>query len=470
MKSYTYLTLLFLLASIVGYGGTKSTTVVKGQVLNPRGNTIKLSTVADYFTHEPMEYTIDLAGDNRFEFEISVDEAKIAKLQHGNSEIEIFIEPEQELSLSFDAWDMQATVIFEGDGASNNTYLNLFEQKFARLTDEYIIYKMASMNAQEFKIMMKKKRQEKNAFYQKHKKSFKFTKTFDGYAKADIDYWFGHHLMRFRWEHAFYNDIPPPLDLPYEYFDFLREDIAISNDEAVTNEKYLFFLDQFLEYENARIRRIVGPSYKEPKYRGAEQHLTGKAMYYILANELYLKCKSNQTYVIGNDVRRFLENCENESYKDLVKAEYKKANGLEAGAPAPNFSLVDTDNQVVSLNDFKGKVVYVDFWATWCVPCRHEILNSKRLKQEFQGREVVFLYISLDTNVDSWRRFLQKHELKGVHLFARDVYKSDVATQYGVRGLPSFFLIDKSGNLARVPAKRSSEPGVVSEINEVLAR
>lgn len=451
-------------------GGTKSITTVKGQVLNPRGSTIKLSTVADYFTHEPMEYTIDLVGGNFFEFEIAVDEAKIAKLQHGNSFVEIFLEPSHKLELTFDAWDMASTMTFSGDGADNNTYLNLFNLKFARLTDDYIIYKMASLNADDFKIMMKKKRQEKNAYYQKEKKNYKFTEVFDDYAKADIDYWFGHHMMRFRWEHAFYNDIPPPLDLPYDYFDFLREDIAISNDGAVTNQKYLFFLDQFLEYENARIRRIVGPSYKPPKHRGAEQHLTGKAMYYILANELYLKCKSNQTYAIGNDVSRFLENCKVEHYNDLVQSEYKKANGLEAGAPAPNFSLVDMSNTVVGLEDFKGKVVYVDFWATWCVPCRHEILNSKNLKQQFQGREVVFLYISLDTNVDSWRTFVQKHNLKGVHLFARDVYKSDVATQYGVRGLPSFFLIDKNGNLARVPAKRSSEPGVVTEINEVLAR
>ena len=179
---------------------------------------------------------------------------------------------------------------------------------------------------------------------------------------------------------------------------------------------------------------------------------------------------AQQTYTIGNDVRRFLEESSYENYNGLVRSEYRKADGLEAGSPAPDFSLVNTNNEVVSLNDFKGKVVYVDFWATWCVPCTYEIMRSKDLKKKFQGREVVFLYISLDTNSDSWRNFLSKHKLQGVHLFARNVYNSDVATQYGVRGLPSFFLIDKSGNLARVPAKRSSEPGVVTEINEVLSR
>ena len=466
---YIYVTIILLLGGTMVHAGTTATTIVNGKIFNPRGKTVKLTTVADYITHEPMEYTIDLNGSENFQFEIAVDEAKIATLYHGNSSIKIFLEPDQKINLSFDAWDIASTVEFEGVGADNNAYLNLAQQRFSRLNADYVIYKMASLNADEFQVLMRKKRQEKNAFLKSSKKTMKFTKVFDDFAQADIDYWWAHHLMRFRWEHAFYNDIPPPMDLPYEYFNFLNE-IEISNDGAVINEEYLSFLDQYLEFHNARIRKIVGPGYKSPKYRGAEQFLTGKAKFFILADEFFLKCKSQQTYVIGNDVKRFLEECPYKNYNSLVRSEYRKADGLEAGTPAPTFSLVDKAGTTVSLKDFKGKVVYVDFWATWCVPCTYEIMRSKDLKKQFQGREVVFMYISLDTNEDSWKGFLDKHQLKGVHLYARNVYESDVATKYGVRGLPSFFLIDKSGNLARVPAKRSSENGVIDEINEVLTR
>ena len=457
-----------LLGGVTVNAGTNGTALVKGKILNARSSIIKLTTVADYITHEPMEYTLDLK-DDFFEFEILVDEAKIATIYHGNSSIQVFLEPNQDIDMTFDAWDMVSTVQFTGVGADNNKYLNQANQKFERLNYDYITYKMVSMNSEDFQTLMRKKKDEKNAFLKEAKTSMRFTTAFVGYAQADVDYWWANHLMRFRWEHALYNDIPPPMDLPREYFDFLKE-IDISNDGAVTNEKYIFFLSQYLDFQNARVKRIVGPGYKAPKYRGAEEFLTGKAKFFTLANEFYLKCKSKQTYTIGNDVRRFLEESSYENYNGLVRSEYRKADGLEAGSPAPDFSLVNTNNEVVSLNDFKGKVVYVDFWATWCVPCTYEIMRSKDLKKKFQGREVVFLYISLDTNSDSWRNFLSKHKLQGVHLFARNVYNSDVATQYGVRGLPSFFLIDKSGNLARVPAKRSSEPGVVTEINEVLSR
>lgn len=468
MKSYIYYLLVFLLSlGNIAYGGTMSTAIIKGKISNARSKTIKLTTVADYITHEPMEYTLDLDDSGVFQFEVSVDAPKVATLVHGNGSAELFIEPNEVLEVYFDAWDITATIDFKGSGADNNTYLNLFNQRFSRINDDYVIYKMASLNADEFQVLMRKKRQEKNAFLIQQKKNFEFTKDFSDYAQADIDYWWAHHLMRFRWENAYYNDIPPPLDLPIEYYSFLNE-IEISNDQAINNLKYLYFLDQYLEFQNARTKKIVGPGWKPPQYRGAEDYLTGSAKYFILATEYYLKCKSKQTYVIGNDVRNFLEECPNESYKSLVRMEYKKADGLEAGTPAPKFKLVDAEGKVVSLDDFQGKVVYMDFWATWCVPCTYEIMKSKDLKTRFQGRDVIFLYISLDTNPDSWRNFLAKHQPKGVHLFAQNVYESDVANLYGVRGLPSFFLIDKGGNLARVPAKRSSEPGVYNEINEVL--
>ena len=448
---------------------TKTTTIVRGKILSPRGKTVKISTVADFITHEPMEYTFHLDGSATFQIEIAVIEAKVATLYHGNSNIELFLEPNQELELTFDAWDMASTVQFKGEGADNNAYLNLANARFARLNDDYIIYKMASLNPDDFQILMRKKRQEKNAFYKHNKEKMQFTKIFADYAKADIDFWWGHLLMRYRWEHAYYNDIPPPMDLPYEYYNFLNE-LEISNNGAVINQKYIFFLDQFLDFQDARMKRIVGPGYKRPKYRGAKDYLKGKAQFFILANEFYLKCKSKQTYVIGNDVRMFMEECPYTNYKNLVQGEFRRANGLEAGTPAPNFTLVDKDGKVKSLQDFKGKVVYVDFWATWCVPCRYEILRSKDLKKKFKGKEVEFLYISLDSSPDSWKNFLSEHQLQGTHLYAKNLYESDVATRYGVRGLPSFFLIDKSGNLARVPAKRSSEPGVVNEINDVLSR
>lgn len=469
MKNYNYLFVLFLIgfSTIVN---AKETATVTGKITNPRENIVHLSMYADLITFEPMQYQVNLKEDNTFTIDLQLFESTVATLTHGNSSIELYLEGGDDLTIEFHGWDLEATVLFSGQGAENNYYLNKSSRRFKKLSDEQITYQMSNLNPDAFKTYMDKMRQKKLAYLQKFEAELPFSSDFMAYAKADIHYWWALHLMQYRWEHAFYNDLAAPMDLPETYFSFLNE-IAIKNDGAVCNLRYIYFLDQYLEYKNSKdVRRNKYGAPIREEYRGAKRFLEGKAMYYVLANEMYIKCKNKDTYSIGNDVAQFIENCPYKNYSSLVKAEYTKANGLSRGTPAPNFDLVNTSNERISLSDFRGKVVYLDFWATWCAPCTYELLNSKNLKSQFKDKDVIFLYISLDTSMDNWRSFLRKHNPDGVHVYATGVYNSPVAEEYSVRGLPSFFLIDKDGNLARVPAKRSSETGVYEEIESVLSK
>lgn len=128
------------------------------------------------------------------------------------------------------------------------------------------------------------------------------------------------------------------------------------------------------------------------------------------------------------------------------------------GKDAADFTYPDVNGKSVSLSDFKGKVVLVDVWATWCAPCRKEIPALKKLEEEMHGKDVVFMGVSVDEDKDKqkWLDFVKKEELKGVQIHASGWSK--IAKDYKITGIPRFMVFDKAGKIVSVDAPRPSDP------------
>ena len=136
------------------------------------------------------------------------------------------------------------------------------------------------------------------------------------------------------------------------------------------------------------------------------------------------------------------------------------------GSIAADFTYPDVNGKEVSLSDFKGKVVLVDVWATWCGPCRGEIPHLKKLEQEMHGTDVVFLGVSVDEAKDKqkWLDFIKKEELGGVQVHASGWSK--IAQDYKIKGIPRFMVFDKQGRVVSVDAPRPSS----LELKEMLEK
>jgi thiol-disulfide isomerase/thioredoxin len=111
---------------------------------------------------------------------------------------------------------------------------------------------------------------------------------------------------------------------------------------------------------------------------------------------------------------------------------------------APDFTLLDTDGQQVSLQHFRGKVVFLNFWATWCIPCREEMPALEQLHQTYQAQGLAILSIDLKEGVDQVRAFFQKHALSFPSLIDPN---GSVFRDYLVAGMPTTYLIDRNGML-----------------------
>lgn len=139
---------------------------------------------------------------------------------------------------------------------------------------------------------------------------------------------------------------------------------------------------------------------------------------------------------------------------DEVAASLYKA---EEGVKGADFTYPDKDGKMVSLSDFKGKVVVVDVWATWCAPCRKELPHLKKLEEEMKGTDVVFIGVSLDEAKDreKWKKFIVEEQLPGVQLFASGW--SHIAKAYKITGIPRFMVFDRDGKIVAIKAPRPSD-------------
>jgi thiol-disulfide isomerase/thioredoxin len=111
---------------------------------------------------------------------------------------------------------------------------------------------------------------------------------------------------------------------------------------------------------------------------------------------------------------------------------------------ASDFTLLDTDGQQVSLQQYRGKVVFLNFWATWCIPCREEMPALERLHQTYQAQDLAIISIDLKEGADQVKAFFQKHGLSFPSLLDPN---GTVFRDYLVAGMPTTYLIDRNGTL-----------------------
>ena len=114
---------------------------------------------------------------------------------------------------------------------------------------------------------------------------------------------------------------------------------------------------------------------------------------------------------------------------------------------ASNFTQPDVDGKPVSLSDFKGKYVLVDFWASWCQPCRLDNPNVVKAYNEFKDKNFTILGVSLDQNKEAWQKAIQQDGLTWTHVSDLKFWENAAATQYGVQAIPYNVLVDPQGNI-----------------------
>jgi peroxiredoxin len=147
---------------------------------------------------------------------------------------------------------------------------------------------------------------------------------------------------------------------------------------------------------------------------------------------------------------------------DKIVAAIKEKIGI--GKPAKDFTVTLLNDESCRLSTLKGKVVLIDFWATWCGPCRKEIPNLKEYYKALNKKGLEIIGISLDVKEEKLQEYIKKEQLAWNISFSGKGWEDETARAYGVRSIPSYWLIDKKGHLRHFGLREEALKKAIEEL------
>ena len=181
--------------------------------------------------------------------------------------------------------------------------------------------------------------------------------------------------------------------------------------------------------------------------------------------QLQSKLASEVSKEIVDEVTQFTQSLENKDFSDVLNFKVNQVKKRLPGEPAIDLELTDVDGKVFNLSDFKGKVLYIDLWATWCGPCIKESPAFEALATEYNEDEIVFLPISTDSNQKDWLGYLESNKKNLVQYYTSDI---NLVEGWDLKYIPRFLLIDKDFNIADAFAPRPSSEGINEVLNSII--
>jgi thiol-disulfide isomerase/thioredoxin len=377
--------------------------LLHGKIENPTSDILSVSNKTD-------EYSTPIDSSGYFELRFEIENADYFDLECGELAL-LYISPGDSIYFTLNTDQFDETLKFSGKGSAVNNYLIekfLLDEKM----DDNINYKELCLSGEE---TFRAKTDSFIAVLEDHLKQFALKnkeKTNDKFIKHEelkLKYYKAKRLTDF--PRDYHNFSGTKINLSENYYNFLN-DLNLNDTSLLTLKDYNNFLKSYIKskiideisdsiaisYDNEFIaaQKIIIETFTDEKIKN-------KYLFENMLFQMNLRGIDN----IEKMLTVFNNNCSNSEYLKKVEENYKSMQDLSAGNPAPAFAYSDINGNLISLADFKGKYVYIDVWSTTCGGCIKQIPHLKKLEEEFEDKNIIFLGVSLDNNDEKWENMVK---------------------------------------------------------------
>lgn len=371
---------------------------ITGKITNPNGTSVG-------FIGKDTTYITNINEDGTFEITFSLDSATYIDFDHGLEQTAMYVYPGDKIKLTIDPSQFDETIKYEGSPTSSF------------LAKKFLLREQTDFYGKEYYL---DNTEEYRSFLQAYKETLmnEFDAIKDSSFKkremAYIEKGFVRYISQKEKLSEFEEDVRIFLmrwrKLQKEY-DF---EAAI---DSLNSSEFENMLDAYTNTLNSLLSQVSDKEYIST-------------------------LKENE----GRNIRRWSQR---KTFTD---------NMPKQGEPAIDFNYPDKHGTEFSLSSFKGNLVYVDVWATWCGPCIAQIPALQKLEKEYHGKNIVFLSISLDKDKEDWLKMLAEEELGGIQLLAGEEWGADgfrgISRDYVIYSIPRFMLFSADGNVISTEAPR----------------
>ncbi|HIE73213.1 MAG TPA: redoxin domain-containing protein [Flavobacteriales bacterium] len=380
---------------------------ITGEITNPKGESVT-------FSNQDTSYSTSANEDGSFVISFNLDSATNLNFEHGVEHTAMYVKPGDKIKLSIDTEKFDETIKYEGSEESS------FLAKLYLLSEENDFLG--------------------EVFYLSNVKEY----------KAILD--------------TFREDV-------LEEFGTITDSIFIKDQ--------ISGLDKNIDYFIERQEKLAEYSDDVKHYMWETKELGRNFNFYAAMDSLNSEQFSNMLEAYSAKFLALLSKVTDSDFIIEAKERIAKTtsnwgdrktaidNMPQEGEPAIDFTYPDKDGNEFSLASFKGTLIYVDVWATWCGPCKAEIPYLQKLEEEYQGYcTITFLSVSVDTDKDAWLKMVKEKELGGTQLWA-DGW-SEITKSYAIFGIPRFMLFSADGNVISTNAPRPSSDEIRGLLNANL--